>query len=134
MWLGLLLYNGGLHVVGGWVGGGAHAKIWCEGHSDTALYATCMLCLQRRAYGFAMGGDGQLLAAHRNHTLAISDMHACMLCLQRRAYGFVMGGDGKLLAAHVVYILVIATWVCGIMAPFFLLLKRLGCMRVPPGG
>ncbi|KAL4433241.1 hypothetical protein ABPG77_003289 [Micractinium sp. CCAP 211/92] len=51
---------------------------------------------------------------------------------QSREYGFIMGGSGALLAAHSVYILVIAAWVCGIMTPFFLLLNRLGLMRVPP--
>lgn len=44
-----------------------------------------------------------------------------------------MGGSGAVLAAHCVYILVIAAWVCGIMTPFFLLLNRLGLMRVPAG-
>lgn len=52
---------------------------------------------------------------------------------QSREYGFIMGGSGAVLAAHCVYILVIAAWVCGIMTPFFLLLNRLGLMRVPPG-
>eukprot|EP00887_Chlorella_sp_A99_P007406 scaffold2.g7406.t1 len=50
----------------------------------------------------------------------------------RRAYGFIMGGDGSLLAAHCVYICVIAAWVLGLMTPFFLLLRRLGLMRVSP--
>ena len=50
-----------------------------------------------------------------------------------RAYGFIMGGDGSLLAANVVYILVIAAWTLAIMTPFFMILKRLGLMRVAPG-
>jgi Amt family ammonium transporter len=44
-----------------------------------------------------------------------------------------MGGNGNLLGAHIIYILVIVAWVFGIMTPFFLMLRRLGLMRVPPG-
>lgn len=51
---------------------------------------------------------------------------------ESRPYGFVMGGDGTLLAAHLVYILVIAGWTMAIMVPFFILLKKMGIMRVPP--
>ncbi|PRW45098.1 ammonium transporter [Chlorella sorokiniana] len=48
----------------------------------------------------------------------------------QRAYGFIMGGNGNLLAAHIVYILVIMAWVAGLMTPFFLVLNKLGLMRV----
>lgn len=48
-----------------------------------------------------------------------------------RPYGLFMGGGGDVLAAHVVYILVIAAWTLGIMTPFFMLLKRVGILRVP---
>lgn len=54
--------------------------------------------------------------------------------VQSREYGFIMGGSGNLLGAHLVYILCIAGWVGVIMTPFFLLLKRVGLMRVPAGG
>lgn len=52
-----------------------------------------------------------------------------------RAYGWIMGAGsmgGKLLAAHLVYIIVIFGWVTAIMLPFFLIIKKLGLMRVSP--
>jgi hypothetical protein len=50
-----------------------------------------------------------------------------------RPYGFIMGGDASVLAANSVYILVIIGWVLGIMTPFFIIIKKLGLMRVAPG-
>ena len=49
-----------------------------------------------------------------------------------RAYGLFMGGGGRLLGANIVYILVIAAWTIGLMAPFFWMLKKAGILRVPP--
>ncbi|OAY83914.1 Ammonium transporter 1 member 1 [Ananas comosus] len=41
-----------------------------------------------------------------------------------------MGGGGRLLAAHVVQILVIFGWVTCTMGPLFLLLHKLGLLRI----
>lgn len=51
----------------------------------------------------------------------------------QRAYGFIMGGNASVLAASCVYVIVIAAWVLGIMTPFFMIIKKLGLMRVAPG-
>ncbi|OAY71910.1 Ammonium transporter 1 member 1 [Ananas comosus] len=47
-----------------------------------------------------------------------------------RPYGLFMGGGGRLLAAHVVQILVIFGWVTCTMGPLFLLLHKLGLLRI----
>uniref|UniRef100_J3LEV7 Ammonium transporter n=1 Tax=Oryza brachyantha TaxID=4533 RepID=J3LEV7_ORYBR len=47
-----------------------------------------------------------------------------------RPYGLFMGGGGRLLGAHIVVILVIAAWVSFTMAPLFLVLNKLGLLRI----
>eukprot|EP01024_Parvocaulis_polyphysoides_P045275 TRINITY_DN422_c0_g1_i7.p1 TRINITY_DN422_c0_g1~~TRINITY_DN422_c0_g1_i7.p1 ORF type:complete len:499 (-),score=112.98 TRINITY_DN422_c0_g1_i7:409-1830(-) len=47
-------------------------------------------------------------------------------------YGFIMGGDGGLFAAAIVGIIVIFLWVSVHMAPFFLVLRMIGLLRVSP--
>ncbi|KAH7517463.1 ammonium transporter 1 member 2 [Ziziphus jujuba] len=47
-----------------------------------------------------------------------------------RPYGLFVGGGGKLLAAHVVQILVIVGWVSVTMGTVFMVLKRLGLLRI----
>jgi len=47
-------------------------------------------------------------------------------------YGFIMGGDGGLFAAAVVGIIVIFLWVSVHMAPFFLIMRLVGLLRVSP--
>lgn len=51
--------------------------------------------------------------------------------LLQRLGGFVMGGGGALLAAHLIYIVVIAAWTLSLMVPFFMLLRKVGILRVP---
>ncbi|KAF0931566.1 hypothetical protein E2562_005533 [Oryza meyeriana var. granulata] len=41
-----------------------------------------------------------------------------------------MGGGGRMLGAHIVVILVIAAWVSFTMAPLFLVLNKLGLLRI----
>ncbi|CAI9290556.1 unnamed protein product [Lactuca saligna] len=47
-----------------------------------------------------------------------------------RPYGLFMGGGGKLLAAHLIQILVIIGFVSATMGPLFLILKKLGLLRI----
>ncbi|XP_072958017.1 ammonium transporter 1 member 1 [Typha angustifolia] len=47
-----------------------------------------------------------------------------------RPYGLFMGGGGRLLGAHVVQILVILGWVSCTMGPLFLILRKLGLLRI----
>jgi Amt family ammonium transporter len=47
-----------------------------------------------------------------------------------RPYGLFMGGGGRLLGAHIVMILVIAAWVSFTMGPLFLVLNKIGLLRV----
>lgn len=49
---------------------------------------------------------------------------------ESRPYGLFMGGGGKLLAAQLIQILSIAGWVTVLMAPLFLMLKRVGLLRI----
>ncbi|KAJ3678534.1 hypothetical protein LUZ60_002337 [Juncus effusus] len=48
-----------------------------------------------------------------------------------RPYGLLMGGGGKLFGAHLVAILVNIMWVSVTMGPLFLLLQKLGLLRIP---
>jgi Amt family ammonium transporter len=41
-----------------------------------------------------------------------------------------MGGGGRLLGAHIVMILVIAAWVSFTMGPLFLVLNKIGLLRI----
>ncbi|KAK3250169.1 ammonium transporter [Cymbomonas tetramitiformis] len=45
-------------------------------------------------------------------------------------YGLFYGGGGELLACQIIGIVCIAVWTCGLIAPFFLSLKRMGLLRV----
>ncbi|KAJ3678535.1 hypothetical protein LUZ60_002338 [Juncus effusus] len=47
-----------------------------------------------------------------------------------RPYGLFMGGGGRLLGAHIIAILVNAAWASITMAPLFLVLHKLGLLRV----
>ncbi|KAA8493314.1 Ammonium transporter 1 member 2 [Porphyridium purpureum] len=47
-----------------------------------------------------------------------------------KSWGGFYGGGGTLLGANLIGVLVTIGWVCAIMAPFFLILKRLGLLRI----
>jgi hypothetical protein len=138
----------------------------------------CLLRLQRN-YGFIMGGNGNLLAAHIIYILGEPGWAArqggrqagrrrgSRQAARQQAGGeaagrrggsshsrFLMGvavshleellttpsrfsvrtrSPACCLPATSCLLAVIAVWVAGIMTPFFVLLKRLGLMRVSPG-
>jgi ammonium transporter, Amt family len=48
------------------------------------------------------------------------------------SYGVFYGSNGKLLACQIIGIIVIAAWVCGLMGPFFFVLKVVGKLRISP--
>lgn len=93
----------------------------------------CLLQFRDYRYGFITAplalSIPPLIFSHPTH----QPFTAFALTAQFRDYGFIMGGNGNLLGAHIVYILVITGWVLAIMAPFFLVLRWLGLMRVPVG-
>ncbi|KAE8692158.1 Ammonium transporter 1 member 1 [Hibiscus syriacus] len=47
-----------------------------------------------------------------------------------RPHGLFMGGGGRLLAAHLIQILVVTGWVSATMGPLFLVLHKLGLLRI----
>lgn len=55
---------------------------------------------------------------------------ACLSAAGRR-WGAFFGGDGTLLAAQIVSLVVTMCWVAIFFVPYFWLMSRLGCIRVP---
>ncbi|KAL4363864.1 hypothetical protein GQ457_04G026790 [Hibiscus cannabinus] len=49
-----------------------------------------------------------------------------------RPHGLFMGGGGRLLGAHLIQILVVTGWVSATMGPLFLVLHKLGLLRISP--
>jgi len=47
-------------------------------------------------------------------------------------YGAFYGGGGELFGCQLIGVLVITTWVCGLLGPFFYAMSVMGFLRVPP--